>query len=51
MTRFAKNDTVLYSGEAYFIDKYLKDTDEFVLSTLDGKQELTVPAKDLEHAP
>lgn len=49
--RFAKNDTVLYAGEAYFIDGYLKNTDEFVLSTLDGQQELTVPAKDLEPAP
>lgn len=49
--RFSKNDTVLYSGEAYFIDKYLKNTDEFVLSTLDGRFEITVPAKDLEPAP
>jgi len=49
--RFAKNDTVLYTGEAYFIDKFLPDTDEFVLSTLDGRHEVTVPAKDLEPAP
>ena len=49
--RFAKNDTVIYSGEAYFIDKYLKDSDEFVLATLDGRYELTVPGKDLEPAP
>lgn len=49
--RFAKNDTVLYSGEVYFIDKYLKDTDEFVLSTLDGRFEITALSTELEPAP
>lgn len=49
--RFAENDTVTHNGHVYFIDKHLPDTDEFVLSTLDGQQELTVPAKDLEPAP
>lgn len=51
MTRFAKNDTVLWHGEAFYIDKYLADTDEFILATLDGKYEVTAPADELVIAP
>ena len=49
--RFEKNDTVMYGGEVFFIDKYLRDTNQFVLATLDGKQELTVLATEVEPAP
>jgi len=49
--RFAKNDTVTYAGEAYFITRHLPDTDEFVLSTLDGRYELTVKAEEIDPAP